>query len=56
MRSGTHGYEIVLDGGTVKLGVVNSPRTTKTLLAEGGAASEATWSRFAEVVRQQERK
>ena len=52
--SGTREYEILLEGGWVKLGLLNTPRTTKTLLAEGSASSEATWKQFTEIVRQRE--
>jgi hypothetical protein len=46
-------YEVLLDGGGVKLGLVRSHQP-RLLLAEGSANSESTWSRFAEVIRERE--
>jgi hypothetical protein len=48
-------YEVLLDGGGVKLGLVRSHQP-RLLLAEGSANSESTWSRFAEVIKAQEGK
>ena len=56
LRGPVREYEVMLDGGSARLGLVNAPRTTKQLLGEGGASSESTWTKFAEIIRQQEGK
>ena len=53
--SGEHEYEVLLDNSWVKLRLIRMDRQ-QVPLAEGGAASETTWQRFAQIVRQMEDK
>ena len=54
MSGGSHEFEILVDGGTAKLGLVSGPRTTKQLLASGSASASDTWTRFAEIIKAKE--
>ena len=55
MCSGEYEYEIRLDNSWVRLGLIrlNQP---PVILSEGGAASQAVWDRFAQLVREMEDK
>jgi hypothetical protein len=55
MCSGTNEFEVVLDNSRVKL-VLDRMHQAPVTLAEGGAASQTTWERFVECVRQIEGK
>jgi hypothetical protein len=48
-------YEILLEGGSVKLGLIREHQP-RLLLASGSASAETTWTRFAEVIKEKEGK
>ena len=52
--SGTNEFEILLDNSRVKLGMIRMDDGQRVPLAEGGAASQAVWDRFVQVVKQSE--
>jgi hypothetical protein len=53
--SGEHEYEVLLDNSWVKLRLIRIDRQ-QVPLAEGGAASQAVWDRFIQVIKQIEDK
>jgi hypothetical protein len=53
--SGTNEFEVVLDNSRVKL-MLNRMHQPQVTLAEGGAASENTWQRLAQIVKAMEDK